>query len=69
MKKITFGDMRACKLPAEKADEGSVLASIRMNVASKHPDRMRIAVPDELAAMVEELTPKPAKPADDKTKK
>lgn len=62
MKRITFGEMRACKLPPEKADEPDALKALRLNIATDHPDRLRAAVPDELAELVAELTPKaPAK--------
>jgi len=68
MKKLTFGQMRAARahLPQPSPDESDDLKSLRVNIASDHPDSLRAAVTDSYANLVEQLS---APPAAEKPKK
>ena len=64
MKKLTFGQMRAAKLPAEKPDDADDLKSLRINCASDHPNSLKAAVSDSYAELVAQLTTEPAVPSE-----
>lgn len=52
MKQVTFGQLRSCKLPPQRDDEPDLIASLRKNCDSEHPDGLLVTVPDEMAAMI-----------------
>ena len=60
MKRMTFGQMRACKLPPPSPNESADMQSLRMSVASDHPDTLRAAVSDSYADLVDKLSKEPA---------
>jgi hypothetical protein len=56
MKRVRLGDLRKAKLPPAKPDEDPVLASLRANVESHRSDKLRLAVPDRMVELVEQLS-------------
>lgn len=57
-KRIKLGQLREYKLPKNAEQDTDLIASIRKNCESPHPDGLVLYVPDEMA----ELIAKPAKP-------
>ena len=64
MKRVRFGDLRQCSLPPETADEPDMLRALRMNVNSKHPDRLRVVIPDSMFDYIQQ-NPLPAAEPDE----
>ena len=62
MRRVTFGDLRKCSLPPQTTDEPDMVRAIRMNIDSKHPDRLRVVIPDEMFAFIQR---KPEQPAEE----
>lgn len=50
MQRVTIGDLRRIKL--DKADDSDLAVAIRMNQDGDLSDGQKIAVPDEMAAMI-----------------
>jgi hypothetical protein len=57
MKQCTLGQLRSCRLPPASAGEDDVLASLRRNVDSDHPDNLLLAVPDAMWQLAQSLAP------------